>query len=42
MKKPTVLPTLEGSEEHLSIWTKIALAILCILAIGMLLAPWSN
>ncbi len=42
MKKPTNLPTLEGSEQHLSIAVKIILAVAVILAVLTLMSDWSN
>lgn len=42
MKKPTVLPTLEGSEQHLSTVVKIILAVAVILAILTLMSDWNN
>jgi len=42
MKKPTTLPTLEGSEQHLSVTVKVILAVACILAILVLMSSGSN
>jgi hypothetical protein len=40
MKKPTVLPTIEG--EHLPLW-KLVLYILIVAALVVaLMSPWSN
>lgn len=42
MKKPTPLPSLEGTEQHLSVVKTVILIILAAAGIVMLLSPWSN
>lgn len=40
MKKPTVLPQLEG--EHLSLWKIILYIIIVAALVAALMSPWSN